>query len=246
MKKLLYSEKGAASLIEAIIIFPIVFLCIIFLLISGYTFIQRSILQSTADRISEYISKCIAYPGYGDIVDPFYDKEVIAQNKNKTLDERIATAMEESDPYRYVAGIFGLNSETKDIPEAAEKALLEDDYLRSISFLVPNDDIIYSGVTSKNGYICIISANTSEITVTLAQHYVFANYFKMIGIGGTGQLLIGKSTSNVADVPEMVRLVDFSYDTIKMVFGMFEGGDELFQKIQNAMSTISGNKTNEE
>lgn len=242
MKKLLFSETGSASVIEAIIIYPITFLCIVFLIFSGFTFLQRAMLQATADRVSEYISRCIAYPGYNEIIDPFYDSETVAANKNRTLGNRIETAMSISDPYRYVCGIFGLNRDTKDIPAQAQKSLIENGYLKSISFIVPKDEtIVYKGVSSENGYVCIISANTSTITVTLAQHYVFADFFKMIGMNGRQQVLLGKSSSSVMDASEMIRLVDFSYDTVKMIFGRFEGGEELFDKIQDAMSTISGN-----
>lgn len=244
MKKLLTSESGAASLIEAIIIFPIVFLCVVFLIFSGFTFVQRAVLQSTADRISQYISKCIAYPGYGEIIDPFYGVPPgQTLDKGRTLDDRIAAAMKESDPYRYVAGFFGLNSDTKDVPAAAEAALLDGKYLESISFLQPDGATpLIAGMDPESGYICVISADTSNVTVYLGQYYIFADFFRMIGMNGKKQILSGKSTSNVADVPEMIRLVDFSFDTVEDII-LAVGGDKgaaLIEKIKNAMQTISG------
>lgn len=242
MKKFFSSESGAAEILEATIIFPVVFLCVIFLVFSGFTFVQKAVLQSTADRLSEYIARCIAYPGYDEIIDPFYEPE-----KSTDLLTRINTAMESSDPYRYVAGIFGLYSETKNMSESATKGMLNNGYLKSVSFLKPSaTDVDYPSELSsmkpevKDGYVCAISADTSRITVYVGQNFIFADFFKMIGLNGKKQMIYGKSTSNVSDVPEMVRLVDFSVDTVEDIVTQL-GGAEIIEKIKKAIKTISGN-----
>lgn len=53
-------------------------------------------------------------------------------------------------------------------------------------------------------------------------------------------MIYGKSTSNVLDVPEMVRLVDFSFDTVEDIVNQL-GGAEIIEKIKKAIKTISGN-----
>lgn len=246
MKKFFASESGAAAIIEATIIFPIVFLCVVFLIFSGFTFVQKAVLQSTADRLSEYIARCIAYPGYSDIIDPFYEPA-----KSTDLKTRIDTAMKTSDPYRYVAGIFGLYSETKQMSQSATKAMLDNGYLKSVSFLKPSSsnveyppELSTLSPRTKDGYVCAISASTSRITVYLGQNFIFADFFRMIGLNGKKQMIYGKSTSNVTDVPEMVRLVDFSFDTVENLVAAIGGdkGVELIEKIKSAIATISGNK----
>lgn len=242
MKKLIKSESGAATIIEAIIIVPMVFVCVMFLIFSGLTFVQKAVLQSTADRLSQYISRCVAYPGYGEIIDPFY-----APPKNTPLQTRIDTAMGYSDPYRYVAGLFGLNSQTKVSAADAEKAMLKDGYLKAVTFLEPSTtnveypaELDKLSPATKDGYVCAISASTSNITVYLGQNFMFAKYFEMIGIADKKMMIYGKSTSNVTDVPETVRLVDFAFDTVEDIVGAFEGGDELINKVKNAIKSISG------
>lgn len=246
MKKFFASESGAAAIIEATIIFPIVFLCVIFLIFSGFTFVQKAVLQSTADRLSEYIARCIAYPGYNEIVDPFYEPA-----KSTDLNTRIGEAMKVSDPYRYVAGIFGLYSETKKMSQSATKAMLDNGYLKSVSFLKPSSqnveyppELASLKPQTKDGYVCAISASTSRITVYLGQNFIFADFFRMIGLNGKKQMIYGKSTSNVTDVPEMVRLVDFSFDTVENVVNAIGGdkGAALIEKIKTAIRTISSNK----
>ena len=246
MKEKLKSEAGAANIIEAIIILPVVFLCVFFLLFSGLTFVQRAILQSNADRLAQYISKCISYPGYSEIIDPFY-----GEKKEATMSDRITAAMEISDPYRYMLGWLGLNGTAKEMPEKATTEMIDNGYLKSVSFIVPKDDTVIYPAELENmyndtgdGYICAITANTSTVTVYLGQNYVFAEFFRMIGMGGKRQMLFGKSTSNVTDVPEMVRLVDFSFETIESMITTFggENGVDFVQKVKDTIKKISGNE----
>lgn len=233
------SEEGNASLIEATLIFPIVFLCVMFLIFSGFTFVQKATLQSVSDRLSSYIARCISYPGYSDIIDPFYE-----DSKNIATTQRIRNAMSHSDPYRYVAGIFGLNSDVKEVSENAKTKML-DKYLVSVSFLKPTSDkadfpadVSALNPTVKNGYVCGIQANTSSITVYLGQNFIFGGMFTMLGIDGTKQMIYGKSTANVLDVPEMVRLVDFAFDTAEDIAGRL-GLD--IGKIKEFINKMTGN-----
>lgn len=238
-KNVFLSENGSANLIEATIIFPIVFMCLMFLILSGFTFVQKATLQSVSDRLSSYIAKCISYPGYSEIIDPFYEEA-----KNTATTERIRKAMSHSDPYRYVAGIIGLNSDVKEISQNAKKKML-DDYLVSVSFLKPTsnkvdypDELSSLNPEVKNGYVCAIQANTSAITVYLGQNFIFGGMFSMIGLNGAKQMIYGKSTANVLDVPEMVRLVDFAFDAAENIAGKL-GLD--VGKIKEFIKKMTGN-----
>lgn len=241
MIKKLRDESGAAEVLEATVIFPIVFMCVLFLVLSGFTFLQRAMLQSTADRLSTYLARCVSYPGYSDIVDPFY-----GEANTKGMLERINDAMSISDPYRYVAGLFtgGVNSSTKEVVNDA-KSSMTDYYLKSISFLpVQDGDVDYPSELeslkpeTENGYVCAISASTSKITVYVGQNFMFARMFSLIGIGEKKMLIFGKSTANVSDSAEVIRLVDFAFDTIEDIASGL-GID--IEKIRNAINKLTGN-----
>ncbi len=247
MKKLIKSESGAASILEATILFPIVLVTVMFLIFVGFTFLQRAILQSTADRLSQYLSRCVAYPGYTELIDPFYEPA-----KDTSWENRVKNAMadEYSDPYRYTFGIFGLYSKTKEYAQTGRDAMLKNGYLEKVSFLKPSTtevgipaELASLSPETENGYVCGISASTSNITVYLGQKYIFAGFYDVIGIGNAEMMIYGKSTSNVTDVPETVRLVDWSFDTVeKLVCNMGDGkGAEIVEKVKEAIKKISGN-----
>lgn len=239
-KNVILSEEGNATIIEATIIFPIVFLCVVFLIFSGFTFVQKATLQSISDRLSSYIARCIAYPGYDEIIDPFYEPA-----KNTPTTQRIKNAMSRSDPYRYAFGLFGLNSDVKRVSEKAQKKMAED-YLVSVSFLKPSSnnvkypaELASLNPTVQNGYVCAIDASTSSITVYLGQNFIFSGMFSMIGMNGKGQMIYGKSTANVIDTPEMIRLVDFAFDTVEdIATGL--GID--VEKIKKFINKMTGNE----
>ncbi len=238
MKKRFLAEDGAAYVVEAIIIYPILFVCTMFLIVSGFIFVQKSMLQSTADRLSTYIAHCIACPGYSEIVDPFYEAP-----KNTGMTTRIEKAMQHSDPYRYVAGFLGLNSDVKTVSDHAGNVMAEK-YLPAVSFLKPSSgDVSYPDELknlkpkTKDGYVCAISANTSTITVWLGQNFVFMEMFRFIGIGGESTTVFGKSSASVCDTPEMIRVIDFSFDTVEDIAGRL-GVD--VKKIQDFIAKLKG------
>ncbi|MBR1432584.1 hypothetical protein [Ruminococcus sp.] len=218
MKELFKDERGNSSVVEAAIIYPVVFVCVLFLIMSGFTYAQKALLQANADRLSTYIANCISFPGYDELVDPFYEPA-----KSTAMTTRISSAMLRSEPYRYVAGLFGLNSDVKRVASESQKGMVNG-FLNNISYLKPSsNDVPIPAEMSKlspsknNGYICAISADTASITVYLGQSYIFANYFRFIGLNGKKQLIYGKSTANVSDNVELIRIVDFAFDTIEEV-----------------------------
>ncbi|MGN0656023.1 MAG: TadE/TadG family type IV pilus assembly protein [Ruminiclostridium sp.] len=238
-KNVFLSEEGNATVLEATIIFPVVFLCVVFLIFAGFTFVQKATLQSVADRLSSYIAKCIAYPGYDEIIDPFYEPA-----RDTGMLDRVKNAMSHSDPYRYAFGIFGLNSDVKKVSQNAKEKML-DDYIVSVSFLKPSSDSVkYPDELAslkpavEGGYVCAIDANTSAITVYLGQNFIFGGMFSMIGMSGKTQMIYGKSTANVIDTPEMIRLVDFGFDTIEDIAGKL-GID--VEKIKSFINKMTGN-----
>lgn len=137
MKKLnlkIRSEEGAASVLEAIIVYPIVFIVVALLLILGFTYVQEGYLNYEAQSLSDYIVKTISYPGYANIEKPKYEKN----NGAITIGD-INAAMGAQAPYRYLFGFFNSNSGIKDNngDNLALKYVnyMADDYLSKHGFL---------------------------------------------------------------------------------------------------------------
>ena len=99
----------------------------------------------------------------------------------------------------------------------------------------------YSGVkdaAEQNGRSCYISATTSRVSVYLGQYYVFADFFRMIGVGGKRMTITGECTTYVCDTVELVRITDMAFDVVNFVAGKL--GLDL-DKITDAIQKVTGN-----
>lgn len=252
MKKLikeLRSEKGAASVLEATIVLPVVFLCVILLVFLGFTYAQRAYLQYHASRLSSYISKTILFPGYQSIQKPFYMSG--GSSGNVTLSD-VNSAMQSKDPYRYLLGLFkteyvSIDTEGRNIPKTAADKMVNE-YLTSHGFLKadggplkkPDNKNFENAIPqTNNGFICAISADTSKVSVYIAQNYMFASFFRMVGMANKHTVISGQSTAFINDSVEFVRNTDMVFDAANLLAQKL-GID--VNKIQEVIKKITGNK----
>lgn len=242
------SENGAVYVLEAVIVYPIVLIAVIFLIMIGMTFAQKSLLQHRASELSTYITKVIRYPGYQYIEKPFYEESTDGKVTRKMVDE----AMEQIDPYRYLCHILGneftasKDSNGNEIVSECEKQIVK--YLDGHGFLKPASGAApkpssstYSGVKKPgelNGRSCFISATTSRVAVYLGQYYVFADFFRMIGVGGKRMTITGECITYVSDAVELVRITDMAFDVVNFFAGKL--GIDIDQ-ISKAIQKVTGN-----
>lgn len=252
MKKLLKefrSEKGAASVLEATIVFPLVFLVVVFLVFLGFIYAQKGFLQNHAAELSDYLAKNVLYPGYNEIEQPFY----YAGKSDALSLERVNKAMSCNEPYRYLGGLFKEEYQIKggeykgDIAKTAAEAMTGS-YLVSHGFIKSGGGTIslpagskFEGQTqsTQNGFICAVHVSTSQVSVYLAQNYTFASFFRMIGIGGKTMTISGQSTTFINDSVEFVRNVDMVFDVASFV------ADKLgidIEKIKEVIGKVTGNE----
>lgn len=247
MKKIDFrSEDGAALVFEAMIVYPIVLLSVIFLVFMGFINVQKGFMQHCADELSTYIAKVIRYPGYDKLQDSFMDED----NADITLGN-VNAAMEQIDPYRY---LFNLGKDFSDsgsaskdvIPDNAKKIVTE--YLISHGFLKAADATAPVSLSAefKNSYTdaenagrrCMISANSSRVVVYLGQNFIFADFFRMIGIGGKQMAITGQSTAYICDSVEVIRVTDCAFDAAN--FLMEKLGIDI-SNVKEAIKKFTGN-----
>lgn len=228
MKKIFRSEDGAAYVLEAAIIFPIVFLVVMWLGFMGFLYAQKSYLQYWATEISAYIAKTIVYPGYASL-DPRFAFEEPGGGKSEL--DRVTKAVEQVDPYRYLFGLFKGDYITTDepqgrsVPEEMKNYMMNEIYgkrgfVRSSGGSVGIDDDPYTTASANsNGYFVGIHATTSRVTVCLAENYAFPDFFRMIGIGGAKTVISGTGETFVNDSVEFVRLSDLAFDAVDFLAG---------------------------
>lgn len=249
MKKLfmkIRSEEGAANVVEAIIVYPIVFLAVAFLLILGFTYVQEGFLNYESQKLSDYLAKVVIYPGYANIERPDY-----AGTENTVSIGDLNAAMQKNTPYRYMFGIFGSETgiedhNSKDLAAEyarymAKEYLSEHGYLKSYSgkITVPEEfGPEHTIVNSEDGYACAIRATTSQVEVYLAQNYIFGRFFSMIDMGNKRIVVSAKGISAVSDSLEIVKTTDMSVDMVTFL-GNLLGFDA--SKITTIKDMIQGN-----
>jgi len=211
-------EKGAAALVEATIVFPVVFMVIFFLFFYGMTFMQQSLMQYTATRLSDYLAKVIAYPGYEEIEAPFYKPDSYGGGAGK--------AMESIEPYRYFLGLFQSEYSKKSDFVSKARQNTANLFLPGHSFMKPSPNVRVSFsdsdfkpqlVHQSGGYTVAVSANTTRVITYVGQPYTFSKFFDYIGVGNKTMTISGKSTSFVHDAPEFVRITDMAFDYLTRI-----------------------------
>lgn len=237
------SEEGASNILEAIIVYPVVLIAVVFLLVLGFTYVQEGYLNYKSQELSDYLAKCVIYPGYAYIEKPEY-----FTGSTITLGD-IKGAMKAQAPYRYLFGIFGAETSVEDssggdiaqnYAQLMTNGYLENHgYLKSYSGDIDFYDVFNEGKSklikddvgnivgrSKNtgpqvletnatgGYLFAVRASTSQVEVYMAQNYVFARFFGMIGMGNRKIAISAKGISAVSDSLEIVKTTDMATDMI--------------------------------
>lgn len=240
----LRSEDGAAYVLEATIVYPIVLVAAMFMIILGFTHLQKSFLQHSATELSTYLAKVIRYPGYEYIETPFYEKNSGEEVSAADMDKRVNKAMERVEPYRYLFNVFTFKGDDDLISDTAKEMvntyLVKHGYVKGNEKSIPDTPSdIGSGESAVGaGRRCTIVANSSHVTVYIGQNYILSSLYRMIGLGGKRLDLSGQATAYVCDSVEIVRLTDTAFDLANFIAGKL-GID--FSKISGYISKLTGN-----
>lgn len=125
--RIIADDRGAVQIIEASLVFPIVFLVVGFLIYLGSYTLQRVSMHNHAQKIAVITSREIAFPGYDELgAEKSSNADfnwVKGKKPNKAQIEKI---MDKRDPYRYLKSAKPRSGEL-------EKALA--DMVNSVSYI---------------------------------------------------------------------------------------------------------------
>lgn len=219
--KKIRSEEGDSNVIEAVIVYPLVMLVVIFLVLLGYIYGQEGYLNYVSQKMATYLSKAVVLPGY-----QYLEKPIYFNSTSQASIGDINKAMESNAPYRYLLGIFSdptiEDSNGNDVSQKTANELA-DNYLKSHGLLkaapgeIHRTSKLAKGTkerTNADGYYCSIKVDTSAVTVTLAQNFIFSKMFSMIGIGGKDMIISATSYAAVSDPLEVVKVSDMTVDLL--------------------------------
>lgn len=206
VKDFIRKEDGAAELIEAVIIYPVVFLCIAFMLYVGLYILQNITLQTYARKTAMLAAREIVCPGY---IDMFAKEEYKAYSDAsvegvENLVEYININKDPRNtdirPYRYMFSSDPISGHTDGL-ETILKNMVENN-----SIIGAKKDVSVE-VKSKNYFV------VQYVDVSVEQELFDFPVLEYFGI--ENPKISAKVEASANDTDEFIRNVDFVADTLE-------------------------------
>ncbi len=214
LRKRLKDENGAVMLIEAVFIYPIVFLAIFFLIYVGLFILQYMSVSAYAQKVALLASREVAYPGYINLVSKdVYTTSAVEADLGTDADGNTINSFSGKvtlnfDPkkaqvnaYRYWGD--PLSSESKTV------------LVNILKEMVKKNSIIGAGgdvkatVEAENYFV------TQYVKVSVSQPLAS---FPVLDAFGIEQPTVSATVqASVNDTDELVRNVDFAVDAIRAI-----------------------------
>ena len=219
LRRILIDDSGAVQVIEASLIFPIVFLVVGFLIYLGSYTLQRISMYNHAQKIAVITSREIAFPGYDELGAEKSSNADFNWTKGKKPSKTdIEGIMEEIKPYRYLMS-------DKPRSEEMQKALT--DMVNGVSYI------------SKSNVTCKVSTEkkimNTYVVVEVTKPVKTPMVMELLGIKDVLDINV-KATAIVTDTSEFIRNVDTAYDLTNEIFERFGIND----KIESCMEKVTG------
>lgn len=208
MKKFLSDEKGAAQLIEAAILYPVVFMILFFLIYVGLYMLQAITLESFAQKTAIIAAKEIARPGY--------INEIGANSMNDAAVE-LNSSVSLSSGYKFD---FWTLYRYCDFISKDKKMLINDDNRSTLSSCVKNMANQFSIIGAKDDVSVEIKPEnyffSQSVTVNVTQSVLEFPVLSFFGIDAS-QKITASACASVSDTDEFIRNADFIYDCVNFL-----------------------------
>lgn len=211
IKKLIKDENGAAQMVEAAIIYPIVFLCLVFLIYMGLYILQYMSVSAYAQKVALLASREIAYPGYIDMVDKDRKKysnaalEADLSKSGNSFNGNISISFNPDETeiraYRYWS-----SDPLSGHEEPFENILKE--MVRKNSIIGAKNDVT-AEISSENYFV------VQYVNVHLSQPLMDFAVLDFFGIESPTVAVSVKASAN--DTDEFIRNTDFAVDAIEAI-----------------------------
>lgn len=210
-------DESAGVMVENVIVLPLVFVVIIFMVVSAFLIHDRVTIETAARRGATYAAHCIADPSYSSLVgqsgDLDFSKEV-GSISFSSIGKNIKA-------YRYIMG----GASVQNVVEAEVKKIVE----KTRIDWIPQDKIT---VTCDQDNKIVYQAVTVNVTAT----YDLPGWFKWFGLE-THYKVETEAKLAAVDPDEFIRNADLVVDLITDI-DQATGGH-----INNAMEKIKGMAT---
>lgn len=190
-------DESAGTMVENVIILPLVFVIIIFMIVSAFIIHDRTTVESAARRGATYASHCIADPNYATLVGQSGDLDF-----SKSVEGISFSSIGKNiDAYRYLTG----GSSVQNVVETEVKKIIN----KSRINWIPQDSI----TVTCNQENKIIYQNISVIVTT---KYHLPEWFKWFGLE-TEYKIETEAKLAAVDPDEFIRNADLVVDLITQI-----------------------------
>ena len=229
-KRFLHNEKGAYSLVEASIIYPVVFLSIFVIIYLGLYILQLMTVSAYAQKIAILASREVSSPGYQTYFSGsrYSSSAVEADFDTDVTDQKTTTVKKDGKMIEKTINPFTdkikIDDKVKEVKTRAYRywhdPLKDEDRTYYKDFgtnLVKNNSII-NGAAASDVKVKIDCENwiiSQYITVDIEQELMKLSILDFFGI--ENPKISVHATSTVSDTDELVRNTDFAVDSIDAI-----------------------------
>lgn len=199
LSKRIKSEDGN-SLVENVIILPLIFLCIYFIILGAFVIHDKITLDAAVERGAVYAAKCIADPFYNDIVNDGGSTSEILDANISDVSSLVFDTKGKVKPYRYLFATY-----KNELKNNVKNTVMDTISATKIPWRKIDPDAIECKV---NNYVVY-----QRITVEATATYPLPKLFGVVGLP-TEFEYTATSVTNVNDPDEFIRNVDFVVDVI--------------------------------
>lgn len=194
-------ERGAVSVIEAALIYPVVILTVAVTLYIGIYIYETALLKDKAEITAVQAAKSISFAGYDELTG---EKDSIS---DELLPGQVNSAYEDNKPYRYivkgeVSGQFSKNAS---------------DYA---SGLIISSDSVECDIEIKRHLL------NREVNVTIRKNISMPQLFSILGMNSQYGIHVSASALT-ADPAEFIRNTDFTVNTVTYLTERFHVTEKL-------------------
>lgn len=211
------------SLVENVIVLPLIFLCIYFIIIGAFFVHDKITLDAAVERGAVYAAKCVSDPNYAEISASVYNEEDgYTMSMANVSGANFSEVGKDIHPYRYV--MFTYKSE---IENAVRDYTYEIVSRTKIPWREVKPEFVKCTISNYVVY--------QEVSVSAKASYPIPKLFALIGLP-TEIVYEASATESVTDPDELIRNADLIVDTIVKVDSMT--GNHL-KKITDALERFT-------
>lgn len=211
------------SLVENVIVLPLIFLCIYFIIIGAFFVHDKITLDAAVERGAVYAAKCVSDPNYAEISETIYnDEDGYSMEIKGAAGASFEGVGKDIHPYRYVMFTY---------KDEIQRLVSEGTFEAVKNTKIPWRELKPDSVKCEiKNYIVY-----QEVTVTAKASYPLPKLFSLIGLPEEIEYE-ASATESVTDPDELIRNADLIVDTIVKVDNMT--GNHL-KKITDALERFT-------